>query len=175
MERSRGRHDQLETGADEEVLGLRDEDGHGIGGDHVGGGTGPVLDDGRVDGVVVGTDAEGRLAGGVVDDPEPAQVPPVVGGVGAVHVEREGVHPAGEGERRVVADHRAVRPAQHGGRIGVGDERPGADPHVETGDGTGLLPEAVERDTVRRDRPRFLDPQLLVARLVVGRRGATHR
>lgn len=123
----------------------------------------------------MGTDALCGLAGGVVDDPEAAQVPPVVGGVGTVHVEGQVVESACKREGSIVADHRAVRPAQHGGGVGVGDERPGAHAHVETGDRSSLLPEAVERNTVRRDGSRLLNPQLPVARLVVGSGSATHR
>lgn len=174
-ERPRCRGDHLYTKSGEEVFGLRDTRGERGGGDQIGRCAGPVLDDTPVDGVVVGTDALCGLAGGVVDEPEAAQVPPVVSGVGAVHVEREVVESACQREGGVVADHRAVRTAQHGGGVGVGDERPGTHAHVEAGDCSDLLPEAVERDTVRGDGSRLLDPQLPVARLVVGGGGATHR
>lgn len=174
-ERSGGGGDHLHAESGEEVVGLGNRRGECGGGDQIGCCAGPVLDDSPVDGVVVGTDALRGLAGGVVDEPEAAQVPPVVGGVGAVHVEREVVESACKREGGVVADHRAVRPAQHGGGVGVGDERPGTHAHVEAGDRSGLLPEAVERDTVRRDGSRLLDPQLSVARLVVGGGSAAHR
>lgn len=174
-ERARGGGNHLHAESGEEVVGLGNRRGERGGGDQISRCAGPVLDDTPVDGVVVGTDALCGLAGGVVDEPEAAQVPPVVGGVGAVHVEREVVDPSCQREGSIVADHRAVRPAQHGGGVGVGDERPGTHAHVEAGDRSGLLPEAVERDTVRGDGSRLLNPQLPVARLVVGSGGATHR
>jgi len=115
------------------------------------------------------------FAARVVDNPKSAQVPPIVGRVGAVHVECEVIQPTGQRKRRVVADHCAVRPAEHSGSVGVGDERTGANPHVETSDRTSLLPKAVEGDAVGGDGARFFDPQLAVTRLVIGGGGATHR